>query len=51
MNYVSVFFAPARYRVAKITRSSSEVVLRIMKHTVIYPSLGPSEVIALHPVV
>jgi hypothetical protein len=37
-----VFFAPARYRVVKITDSSSEVVLRTTKHTVIYPDLGPS---------
>jgi hypothetical protein len=33
--------------VVKITRSSFEVVLQIMKHTVIYPGSGPSsEVIA-----
>jgi hypothetical protein len=42
-------FAPARYRVVKITRSSSEVVLWTIKHTMIYPDLGPTlEVIALH---
>jgi hypothetical protein len=47
-----VFLAPARYRVVKITRSSSEMVLRTMKHIVIYPGLGTSlEVIALCPVV
>jgi hypothetical protein len=38
--------------VVKITCSSSEVVLQTIKHTVIYPSSGPSsEVIALRPVV
>jgi hypothetical protein len=32
--------------------SSSEVVLRTMKHTMIYDGFGPSsDVIALHPVV
>jgi hypothetical protein len=49
---LSVFFAPTRYRVLKIACSSSEVVLRTMKHIVIHPSSGPSlQVIALHPVV
>jgi hypothetical protein len=49
---LSVFSAPTNYGVVKITCSSSEVVLRIMKHTMIYPDSGPSlEVIALHPVV
>jgi hypothetical protein len=49
---LSVFFVPARYRVARIVHSSSKVVLQTIKHTVIYPSLGPSlEVIALYPVV
>jgi hypothetical protein len=44
-----VFFTPIRYRVVKITCSYSEVVLRTTKHTIIYPSSGPSlEVIALH---
>jgi hypothetical protein len=43
-----VFSALTKYRVVKITRSSFEVVLRTMKHTMIYPSSGPSlEVIAL----
>jgi hypothetical protein len=47
-----LFFAPTRYRVVKIARSSYEVVLRTMKHTVIYPGTGPSlEVIALRIVV
>jgi hypothetical protein len=33
----------------KITHSSSEVVLRTTKHTMIYPALGPSlKIIALH---
>jgi hypothetical protein len=45
---VSVFFAPARYRVVKIMYSYSVVVLRTTKHTIVYPGLGPSlEVIAL----
>jgi hypothetical protein len=49
---MSVFFAPARYRVVKITRSSSEVVLRTMKHIVIYLGSDPSTVvIALRSVV
>jgi hypothetical protein len=49
---MSVFFAPARYRVVKIVRSSSEVALQIMKYIVIYLGLGPSlEVRDLHPVV
>jgi hypothetical protein len=38
--------------VVKITRSSSEMVLQTKKHTMIYPSLGPSlKIIALRPVV
>jgi hypothetical protein len=37
-----VFFEPARYRVIKIARSSSEVVLRPTEYTMIYPGLGPS---------
>jgi hypothetical protein len=49
---LSVFSAQAKYRVDKIVRSSSEVVLRTTKHTMIYHGLGPSlEVIALHPVI
>jgi hypothetical protein len=49
---MSVFFAPARYRVVKITRSSSDVVLRTMKHIVIYLGSDPSMVvIALRSVV
>jgi hypothetical protein len=36
----------------KITCFSFEVVLRIMKHIVIYPDLDPSsDIIVLHPVV
>jgi hypothetical protein len=47
-----MFSAPTKYRVVKITHSSSEVVLRTTKHTVIYPDLGLSlEVIAVRPVV
>jgi hypothetical protein len=43
-----VCFEPTRYRVVKIARSYSEVALETTKHTVIYPSFGPSlEVIAL----
>jgi hypothetical protein len=34
---LSVFSAPTNYRVVKIARSSSEVVLRTMKHTMTYP--------------
>jgi hypothetical protein len=46
------FFAPARYRVVKITHSYFEVVLQTIKHTMVYPSAGPSlEVIALHPAI
>jgi hypothetical protein len=49
---LSVFFVPARYSVVKIARSSSEMVLRTIKHMVIYPGLGPSlEVIVLRPAV
>jgi hypothetical protein len=45
---LSVFFAPTRYRVVKIARSCSEVVLRTTKNTMVYSSSGPSlEVIAL----
>jgi hypothetical protein len=47
-----MFFAPVRYRVVKIVHCYSAVVLRITKHTMVYPSSGPSlEVIALCPVV
>jgi hypothetical protein len=43
-------FCIGKNRVVKIVRSSSEVVLRTIKHTVIYLGSGPSlEVIALHP--
>jgi hypothetical protein len=49
---LSVFSTPTNYGVVKIARSSSEVVMRTMKHTMIYPGSGPSsEVIALRPVV
>jgi hypothetical protein len=37
-----VFSAPANYRVVKIARFSSEVVLLTVKHTMIYPGSGPS---------
>jgi hypothetical protein len=36
------FFAPVRNRVVKIACSSSEVVLRITEHTMIYPSSVPT---------
>jgi hypothetical protein len=49
---LSVFSAPTNYGVVKITHSSSEVVIRTTKHTMIYPDLDPSwEVIGLCPVV
>jgi hypothetical protein len=49
---LSVFFAPARYRVVKIMLSYSEVLLHTIKHTVIYHGLGPSlQLIALCQVV
>jgi hypothetical protein len=48
---VGVFFT-GKNKVVKIISSSSEVVLRTTKHTMIYPGLGPSlEVIAICPVV
>jgi hypothetical protein len=47
-----LFSAPANYGVVKIMHSSSEVVLRTIEHTMIYPGLGLSlEVITLYPVV
>jgi Na+/melibiose symporter-like transporter len=49
MAFVGVFFT-GKNRVVKIVHSSSDVVLRTTKHTLIYPGLGPSlEVIALRP--
>jgi hypothetical protein len=49
---MSVFSALTKYRVVNIVHSSSEVVMRTMKHTVIYPGSDPSlEVIALCPTV
>jgi hypothetical protein len=49
MHHLVVLFSLARYRVVKITRSYTEVVLRITKHTIVYPGSSPSsEVIALH---
>jgi hypothetical protein len=48
---VSVFYT-GKNRVVKIMHSSSEVVLRTIKHTIIYSSSGPSlEIIALRPAV
>jgi hypothetical protein len=49
---LSVFSAPVKYIIVKITRFSFEVVLRIIKYTMIYPTSGPSlEVIALRLIV
>jgi hypothetical protein len=49
---LSVFFALARYSKVKIVSFCSKVVLRTIKHTKIYPSLGLSlKVIALRSVV
>jgi hypothetical protein len=49
---LSVLFALTRYRVLKIAHSFSKVVLQTTKHTMVYPSSGPSlEVIALRPTV
>jgi hypothetical protein len=49
IDFLSVFFTLARYRVVKIMHSCSKVVLLTTKHTMVYPGLGPSlEVIALH---
>jgi hypothetical protein len=46
---VSVFYT-RKNRVVKIVHSSSEVVLRTTKHTIIYPGLGLTlEVIAIRP--
>jgi hypothetical protein len=43
-------FCINKNKVAKITRSSSEVVLRTIEHMVIYPASVPSmEVIVIHP--
>jgi hypothetical protein len=48
---VSVFYT-GKNRVIKIAHSSSEMVLRITKHTMIYPNSAPFlEIIALHPAV
>jgi hypothetical protein len=44
-----MFSVPANYGVVKIAHSSFKVVLRTMKHTMIYPGSDPSsEVIALY---
>jgi hypothetical protein len=45
---VDVFYT-YKNKVVKIARSSSGVVLRTTKHTVIYPGLGSLNVIALRP--
>jgi hypothetical protein len=45
-------FCTGKNRVVKIARSSSEMVIRTIKHTMIYPGPGSSlEVIALRPAV
>jgi hypothetical protein len=47
---LSMFFAPARYRVVNLIYSCSEVVLQTTKHIIVYPGLCPYlELIALHP--
>jgi hypothetical protein len=49
---LSVFFCTSKNMVVKITHSSSKMVLRTIKHTMIYPDSGPSsEVIALRSAV
>jgi hypothetical protein len=46
---VSVFFAPASYRLVKIVHSCFELVLRTKKHTMVYPGSDTSlGIIALH---
>jgi hypothetical protein len=51
MSFVSVF-CTSKNRVVKITHSSSEVVLRTTKHTMIYPDSSPSlKVISLRSAV
>jgi hypothetical protein len=40
--FVSVFFAPTNYKVFKIGRSNSNVVMRTMKDTLIYLGSGLS---------
>jgi hypothetical protein len=52
MHQLSVFSASVNHGVVKIAHSSSKVVLRNMKHTMIYLGSGPSlDVLVLHPVV
>jgi hypothetical protein len=52
VSYLSVFFAPERYMMVKITCSYSEVILQTIKHTMVYCGSGSSlEVIALRPVI
>jgi hypothetical protein len=47
-----VFSTMANYGVVKIIHSNSEVVMRIMKYTMIYPDSDLSlEVIALCPII
>jgi hypothetical protein len=49
---LSVFSVPVNYEVVKIAHFSSEIVLRTMKHTMIYLSSVPSfEVIVIHPMI
>jgi hypothetical protein len=48
---VLVFSVPTKYRVVKIARSNSEVVLQITKHTMFYPGPDYLEGIALCPTV
>jgi hypothetical protein len=47
-----VLFAPRRNRVVRIERSNSEMVLRTIEHTIIYPGSNSSlEIITLRPAV
>jgi glucose-6-phosphate isomerase len=46
---LSMFFALARYMMVNITRSSSEVVLRTTKYTVIYPGVCGRKPGTVHP--
>jgi hypothetical protein len=49
---LSVFLCTGKNKMVKITHSNSEMVLRTTKHTMIYPSSGPSSKgIALRPAV
>jgi hypothetical protein len=53
LTYLSlIVFCTSKNMVAKIAHSSSEMVLRTTKQTMIYPGSGPAlEIIALRPAV